>query len=71
MRNLIRMDNAKFGSASSIKSGRKVGGTKSRKKKKKEDDTVSGSKMAIFKQSLNANYIEIGNAINGSVLKEV
>ena len=50
MRNLIRNDHAKFGEASSIRSGRKVGGTKSRKKKKKED-TFSGSKMANFKQS--------------------
>ena len=54
MRNLIRNDHAKFGEASSIRSGRKVGGTKSRKKKerrKKEEDTFSGSKMPNFKQS--------------------
>ena len=51
MRNLIRNDHAKFGEASSIRSGRKVGGTKSRKKKKEEEDTFSGSKMPNFKQS--------------------
>ena len=58
MRNLIRNDHAKFGEASSIRSGRKVGGTKSRKKKKKKkkkerkkEDTFSGSKMPNFKQS--------------------
>ena len=36
MRNLTRKVHAKFGEASSIRSGGKVGGTKSRKKKKKE-----------------------------------
>ena len=50
MRNLIRKVHAKFGEASSIRSGRKVGGTKSRKKKK-EDYTFFDSKMAIFELS--------------------
>ena len=54
MRNLTRKVHAKFGEASSIRSGGKVGGTKSRNKKeeeRKKEDTFSGSKMANFKQS--------------------
>ena len=56
MGNYIKKVHAKWLQASSIRSGRKVGGTKSRKKeeeerKKKKEDTFSGSKMANFKQS--------------------
>ena len=50
MRNLTRKVHAKFGEASSIRSGGKVGGTKSRNKKK-ERRYISGSKTANFKQS--------------------
>ena len=38
MRNLTRKVHAKFGEASSIRSGGKVGGTKSRNKKKKKKE---------------------------------
>ena len=76
-RNVIRNDHAKFGEASSIRSGRKVGGTESRKKKERkkeeeeEEDTFSGSKTANFKQSQNPNYLKFRNAVNGTVLGEV
>ena len=50
MRNLTRKVHAKFGEASSIRSGGKVGGTKSRNKKKKErkkEDTFLARKRPI------------------------